>query len=387
MFIESFIRYNRLCEDYKTAKQAFLRQITTTLLGQDADEKDDSVKSDRTALQKEIEPTVDAAIAYFRQHQQQFQGDEKNIDWWAKQGWNTFSQHMRVTKTMQDKDFLTLRDDDEWLIIIPLNHQTSCYHGSGTDWCTTKHDREYFTNYFFRMSQNLPDMRVVLIYCIKHPRNRSTQEKWAMVPYFNRHYTVPAENVSYFDRADNSLTAREFESQTGLQTQELCASAAAQKEVIERARQRNISTDTHALLQDIEGMSDRKTPLTPTQILQVKRYLEKSKDTRQMLMLMKKQKLTDPWPAAERALLDDLIRHSAYPASMNDIFAYIKYTKKTTWPELMNVLEKHNLLHRFVTQAITFPDTVPYVKSLLQSSNNEDAKKVLAVIQQLTAHQ
>ena len=38
-------------------------------------------------------------------------------------------------------------EDDNWLIIRPKSHGSSCYYGAGTKWCTTSKDKTFFEKY------------------------------------------------------------------------------------------------------------------------------------------------------------------------------------------------------------------------------------------------
>jgi hypothetical protein len=38
-------------------------------------------------------------------------------------------------------------DDDEWTVIVPYTHESSCKYGSGTKWCTTDQQSSYYQDY------------------------------------------------------------------------------------------------------------------------------------------------------------------------------------------------------------------------------------------------
>ena len=156
----------------------------------------------------------------------QVQGPERNIDYWRKQGWDQFSnfvqdksQQRSQTQIKRSRGItaqqITLRDDAQWLIVIPLDKDTSCFHGRGTDWCTTKSNQKNFEEYFY-------DNHVVLVYCI----NKQGGGKWAIAidPESD-----PDERAEFFDHKDNSLSQSEFNRWTGLNSQEIIKQALSQQ--------------------------------------------------------------------------------------------------------------------------------------------------------------
>ena len=126
-FKDYFIKLN---EDYKSSEKRFLDQ------GANKDE-------------------VSAAIEFHKKWKNTFKPEWKDID--KIQNWEDFKNFIEDRKSLQktketikkEQDQVVLRDDDEWFILVPLDHKTSCYHGSDTDWCTTKAEHEYFSKYFF----------------------------------------------------------------------------------------------------------------------------------------------------------------------------------------------------------------------------------------------
>jgi len=123
---------------------------------------------------------VKKAIDQYRElvNRNQVQGNERNIDWWGKQGWERFrtfvnakSQQQSITQQKKRKNTgrsHTLAENDRWLIVVPLDKDASCFHGKGTDWCTTKPDHDYFHVYFLNSS-------ATLIYFLQ----KQTGAKWA----------------------------------------------------------------------------------------------------------------------------------------------------------------------------------------------------------------
>lgn len=140
----------------------------------------------------------------------QVQGNERNIDWWRKQGWQSFSQF--VTQKLQQPSktqikrqkvagrSITLMESDQWLVVVPLDKEASCFHGKDSDWCTTKPFQPYFENYFY-------DREVTLIYCL----NKQTGGMWAIAAHKKL-----VDKWEIFDQEDRSISDATFFSQTQL---------------------------------------------------------------------------------------------------------------------------------------------------------------------------
>jgi hypothetical protein len=184
-----------LKEDYKTAKSKFLSQ------GGQAEQVDSAIKAYKELLQKN----------------QITDKDKKQIDWWGKQGWTKFKEFIDgfsgyVTTTQVKKRKLVgksiiLREDDKWLIVIPLDKDASCFHGKNSDWCTTKPMDEYFEQYFY-------DDGVTLIYCL----SKIDGGMWAIAAHENG-------DMALFDKNDKKLTPEQFFNKTGLDPAKLVSQA------------------------------------------------------------------------------------------------------------------------------------------------------------------
>ena len=141
----------------------------------------------------------------------QVSGNERNIDWWRKQGWEKFSAFVvaksREKSTTQVKRnkvpgrAITLHEDDEWLIVVPIDKDASCYHGKNTDWCTTKSNHGHFEQYFYSSG-------VTLIYFL----NKRNGGKWAIAIHDDG-------KREFFDQDDESLTGPEFRRLIGMDPQ------------------------------------------------------------------------------------------------------------------------------------------------------------------------
>ena len=140
----------------------------------------------------------------------QVEGNERNIDFWRKQGWEKFryfvdgkSQQKSIRQekeSMSEGKSVVLQETDQWLVVVPLDKDASCFHGKNTDWCTTKPFQTHFEKYFYQMD-------IILIYFLK----KGTGDKWAVATYKK---TRPLGE--YFDKNDNKITRLAFIQQTGL---------------------------------------------------------------------------------------------------------------------------------------------------------------------------
>ncbi len=141
----------------------------------------------------------------------QVQGQERNIDYWRKQGFQKFKDFVtakekipsnrQVKKSSDRGKSITLAENDEWLIVIPLDKDASCFYGKNTEWCTTKQFHSHYEQYFH-------DSEFTLIYFIQ----KKTMNKWAIAA----HNIVEA---SYFDINDKPLEPSVFDTQTGLSSE------------------------------------------------------------------------------------------------------------------------------------------------------------------------
>lgn len=157
---------------------------------------------------------VAGQIAKFKTfvNRNQVQGNERNIDYWRKQGWELFTEFVdsktNVPSKTQEKrskiqgSSIVLEETPEWLVVIPLDKHASCFHGKHTDWCTAKPNSNYFERYFY-------SIKVTVIYCL----HVATGSKWAIVV----HSTT--SQVDFYDQSDTKIDAETFRHQTGLDYQ------------------------------------------------------------------------------------------------------------------------------------------------------------------------
>jgi rubrerythrin len=212
------MRYREfILEDFKTAKAAFV--------GQGADPAE-----------------VDSVIANYRalNKKNQFQDNEKNIDWWAKQGWDLFKQRVNIvaqtpTKTavkrskIEGRAIELVSSNPEWEIYIPLDKQASCNIGTGTDWCTTKQNQTYFESYFY-------DRGITLVYLI------GTKTKFAIAMH------EKVDQMEFFTKTDQSISKQQFEQSTGLSVDDIRAQVKQHQPQIQKAREEAIVKDPNRAL-------------------------------------------------------------------------------------------------------------------------------------------
>jgi hypothetical protein len=211
----------RLVEDFKTAQQIFARQ--------GADPND-------------IKQSLDQYRKFSAQNV--LRGDEKNIDSWAKQGWDKFKDFLAAKFNETHREQYILRDDPEWLLVIPLNHNASCYHGTNTDWCVAKKTHSYFQQYVFKDQQ-------ILVYCIQ----KATKKKWAVL--LNRN----GEFVNLYDQQDQSLDENAFTAQTGLRVKKIETQVKKHLSELRTRIQTQRAMDVSSSLEDAISSDERNIAL------------------------------------------------------------------------------------------------------------------------------
>ena len=188
--------YELIVEGYKEAQQEF-----TVAAGNDA---------------HLVKGLIDAYKELLNKNQiQNTEGNnERNIDYWRKQGLESFNNFVVGKKSIPTPTeikrkkvpgkAITLREDDNWLIVIPLDKDASCFHGKNSDWCTTKTDQNYFEDYFY-------DKSITLIYCL----NKKNAGMWAIAANSN------TDQVEMFDQKDTSISREKFIRQTTLDPRDI----------------------------------------------------------------------------------------------------------------------------------------------------------------------
>jgi len=92
-----------------------------------------------------------------------------------------------------------LFENRDWLVIIPLDKDSSCFYGSETKWCSAKPFHNEYEEYFY-------DSELILIYFI----NKKTNKKYAMV--VNER---DREDREYFDENDKKIKEDNFKNLIG----------------------------------------------------------------------------------------------------------------------------------------------------------------------------
>lgn len=245
----------------------------------------------------------------------QVQGNERNIDWWGKQGWQKFqkfvdakSQQQSGTQQKKRADqgkSHTIDETPEWLIVVPLDKSASCFHGKDTDWCTTKPTANYFEQYF-------RDGNVTLIYFLQ----KQTGRKWAIAANEDG-------AAEYFDQQDQSLYQEDFDRQTKLRSQKYIDMVSDGTDVGRKA------TDARAEMTkdkaQLEDLIDRHESDSSENDPQIETLLLKVKDARQLRLYLKS--LTDG--GRTRAEFDQNMQNLIANISPDRMYSIGNITDKT----------------------------------------------------------
>lgn len=178
-------------------------------------------KEAQTDFSKAADPeTVKTTIDQFKElvNRNRVTGNERNIDYWRKQGWEAFTSAVkRYTAAPSKREVKTrarvgqsanLIENNNWLVVLPMDKDASCFYGKDTAWCTTKTDLEYFESYFYNKA-------ITLIYCL----NKRTGGKWAIAAH------TKVRDIECFDQKDTPIKPDVFTQETGLNPHDLVAEA------------------------------------------------------------------------------------------------------------------------------------------------------------------
>lgn len=177
--------FELLLENYKTVRNKWIKS------GSDADD-------------------VDHAISQYRElaNLDRISGNQKNIDWWSKTPFAEFKSFVdaqllspSITQVKRKKVVgrsITVKENNEWLIVVPLDRDASCFHGKNTDWCVSKQKLGHFEDFFY-------DQKNILIFCI----NKITNGLWALASGDPDVFTI-------WDQQDNVISPESFTKQTGI---------------------------------------------------------------------------------------------------------------------------------------------------------------------------
>ncbi|ASV44052.1 hypothetical protein PBI_SCTP2_37 [Salicola phage SCTP-2] len=140
-------------------------------------------------------------------------GQEKDIGYWIKQGWNLCKEFVdsksqektkREINKSKKKDSIIVHEDDEKMVVIPLTKDASCYYGKNTKWCTAADKDNTFNRYFYTRN-------IVLFYI--YMKNNNIK--------YAASYSKRKNMFEYFNELDETLNESEFKKQTGLSKQHL----------------------------------------------------------------------------------------------------------------------------------------------------------------------
>lgn len=216
-------------------------------------------------IQLAPEPMVADTIARYRDlvNRNQVQGQERNIDYWRKQGWDQFrvfvdKKGSEASKTQVKRkkavgNSIFLREDEQWLLVIPLDKNASCFYGKNSSWCTTKPEHSYFEQYFFRHD-------VILVYCL----NKQTGGMFAIAG----HPRLEG-GLEIFDQQDNPMNEARFKQVTGLDPQQIIQEAIT-KYSPQITAAKGPYTATYAELKEIVRTIKQRDPEVEKKLLLVK---------------------------------------------------------------------------------------------------------------------
>ena len=244
-------------EDYKDAKKEFSRVADPAL----------------------VQTTIDQYKQLVNRNQ--FRNPaEKNIDHWRGRGWEAFSQMVKlkssdITDTQRKRgkvagNAITLQDDAEWVVLIPLDKEASVHYGRGTEWCTTKPFHSYFEEYVYNRN-------ITLIYAIDNATGIRS------VAISIEPDTSNGEKIEMFNKLDNPISARRYTEISGLDSAEfinMSKSPETQQQLKQIAASRekyNLSIKT---TQKLLG----ETPLDPEAIERELKFTKNADDCYQYIL-------------------------------------------------------------------------------------------------------
>jgi hypothetical protein len=208
---------------------------------------------------------VNDAIARYKDlvNRNQVQGTERNIDFWRKQGWEAFKKFVdtkgseagktQIKRSKVVGKSITLQEDNNWLIVIPLDKNASCFYGKNSSWCTAKLTQSHFENYFYRRD-------IILIYCL----HKQSGKMYAIAGHHQQ-----LDNLELFNQNDDQMTSSAFKQETGLDPTQLINLAISKHQPkISAAKESYVST-VKELTKIIPTISQRNIEVEK-KLLQVK---------------------------------------------------------------------------------------------------------------------
>ena len=194
---------------------------------------------------------VDQIISQYRDlvDRNQVKGDQRNIDWWGKQGWEKFenfvqnqsnqtSPTQRKRKKSSGKS-ITLIDNEDIFAVVPLDRDASCFHGRDTKWCTAVTDRFFFNDYFHS------DELILVYFFLK-----DTGEKYAAATSVDY-----PEDTEFFNENDKVINEEEFQSAVGFNISDII------ELITEHPNAMNQITDEKHRVQELENSLENRIAL------------------------------------------------------------------------------------------------------------------------------
>lgn len=122
--------------------------------------------------------------------------DEKDIS--KYDSWDMMQQEMYKAKNKKylknaKKEIKVVYEDEEYLMLKPLTHASSCAYGYNAKWCTSMvNEKEYFYNH---------SRDGILIYVL----NKKTNKKFGFFNRFDRHYEEEQKAFRIFNQEDKEI--------------------------------------------------------------------------------------------------------------------------------------------------------------------------------------
>lgn len=243
----------------------------------------------------------------------QVNNSERNIDWWRKQGWDKFKSFVGIKSaqksTTQEKrskvtgNAISIAETDEWLVVVPLDKDASCFYGKQTNWCTAKPYTSHYEQYMHADA-------VTLIYFLQV----ATGKKWAIAARLEQ---PPV--IKYFDQNDNQINKGTFASQTNLDPTKYIQLAFEKQhlDAIHSVRD-EYKHKTVRLRQQVDATT------IPNPDLEYELWEVKDID----LMIQYCANVHKRWDKLER-----LLTQTHYSSEFNQVIKYATNVVQASWPE------------------------------------------------------
>jgi len=231
------------------------------------DYKDAKKEFSRVADPQVVQDTIDQYRELVKKNQ--FRNPiEKNIDHWRERGWEAFSQMVKlkssdITDTQRKRgkvvgNAISLQDDDEWTVVIPLDKESSVHYGKGTEWCTTKPNLAYYEQYVY-------ERNITLIYAIdktKSGRSVAISIKPA------------GKQIQMFNQNDKPIDSAQYKEISGLDSAKFINMAA----LPETQQQLTASREKYKVADKTVKTLLAEKPLNPEAIERELKITKKSED-------------------------------------------------------------------------------------------------------------